>query len=123
MLVISMFMIINSNYLEYDIIGELLSIPNVIDKDGMFVYILEKRTKITRVLSIYYYFTHLFSYNKSLLSVYYTIFIFMVLPRWLSALIKRKSPRFGRSRSNFRTLVKQSFFFKDKFHLFTSFLN
>ena len=38
----------NSNYLEYDIIGELLSIPGVIDPKGIFVYILEKRTKIIK---------------------------------------------------------------------------
>ena len=37
-----------SNYLEYDIVGELISIPGVIDKDGINVYILEKRTKIIK---------------------------------------------------------------------------
>lgn len=37
-----------SNYLEYDIIGELLSLPGVIDKDGFFVFLLEKKTKIIK---------------------------------------------------------------------------
>lgn len=38
----------SSNYLEYDVIGELLSIPGVIDEKGMFVFILEKRSKIIK---------------------------------------------------------------------------
>ena len=37
-----------SNYLEYDVIGELLSVPGVIDEKGMFVFILEKRSKIIK---------------------------------------------------------------------------
>lgn len=37
-----------STYLEYDVIGELLSIPGVIDKNGIFVYMLDKRTKIIK---------------------------------------------------------------------------
>lgn len=40
--------IFNSSYLEYDIIGELLSIPGVVDEKGLFVYILDKRTKIIK---------------------------------------------------------------------------
>jgi len=37
-----------STYLEYDVIGELLSIPGVIDQKGIFVYTLDKRTKIIK---------------------------------------------------------------------------
>ena len=38
----------DSNYLEYDQIGELLSIPGVIDEKGLFVFKLEKRVKIIK---------------------------------------------------------------------------
>ena len=38
----------NSNYLEYDIIGELLSIKNVISKKQIYHFILEKKSKIIR---------------------------------------------------------------------------
>ena len=38
----------SSNYLEYDIIGELLSIPKVVDNKGICVFILEQRTKIIK---------------------------------------------------------------------------
>ena len=37
-----------SNYLEYDTIGELVSIPGVIQKNGLFVFLLEKRTRIIK---------------------------------------------------------------------------
>ena len=37
-----------STYLEYDIIGELLSIPGVISKNGFVPYILEKRVFVKR---------------------------------------------------------------------------
>ena len=38
----------DSNYLEYDQIGELLSIPGVVDSKGLTVFVLEKRTKIIK---------------------------------------------------------------------------
>lgn len=38
----------DSNYLEYDTIGELISIPGVIDPKGIFVFCLEKRTKVIK---------------------------------------------------------------------------
>ena len=38
----------NSNYLEYEIIGELINIPGVITKKGIFTYVLEKKTKIIK---------------------------------------------------------------------------
>ena len=38
----------DSNYLEYELVGELLSIPGVIDEKGLFVFKLEKRTKIIK---------------------------------------------------------------------------
>ena len=38
----------DSNYLEYDTIGELVSIPGVIDPNGIFVFYLEKRTKVVK---------------------------------------------------------------------------
>lgn len=38
----------DSTYLEYDTIGELVSIPGVIDKKGLFVFLLEKRTKVIK---------------------------------------------------------------------------
>ncbi len=38
----------NSNYLEYDIIGELLALPGVISKNGLFYYIFDKKIKIIK---------------------------------------------------------------------------
>ena len=38
----------NSNYLEYDILGELLSIPNVLSSKGITYFILEKKIKIVK---------------------------------------------------------------------------
>ena len=50
-----------SNYLEYEIIGELINIPGVISSKGIFAYVLEKKTKIIKksldkdvVISRYY---------------------------------------------------------------------
>ena len=37
-----------SNYLEYDIIGEILNIPGVLNEKGIFSYILEKKIKIVK---------------------------------------------------------------------------
>ena len=37
-----------SKYLEYDTVGELISIPGVLDSKGIFMFILEKRTKIIK---------------------------------------------------------------------------
>jgi hypothetical protein len=37
-----------NNYLEYDIVGELLSLPNVLTPNGFFPFILEKKTKIIK---------------------------------------------------------------------------
>ena len=37
-----------STYLEYDVVGELISIPGVIDEKGIFVFALDKRTKIIK---------------------------------------------------------------------------
>ena len=38
----------NSNYLEYDIMGELLALPGVISKNGILYFILEKKIKIIK---------------------------------------------------------------------------
>jgi hypothetical protein len=38
----------NSNYIEYDIIGELLSLPNSMTTAGMNYYIFEKKIKIIK---------------------------------------------------------------------------
>ena len=38
----------NSNYLEYDILGELLAIPNVLSEKGIFYFILEKKIKVIK---------------------------------------------------------------------------
>jgi len=38
----------NSNYLEYDILGELLAIPNVLTNNGIIYFILEKKIKIIK---------------------------------------------------------------------------
>jgi hypothetical protein len=37
-----------SNYLEYDIVGELLSIPGVVSKKGVYYYIMEKQTIVIK---------------------------------------------------------------------------
>ena len=37
-----------SNYLEYDIIGELLAIPELLSKKGIYYYIIEKQTVIVK---------------------------------------------------------------------------
>ena len=37
-----------SNYLEYDIIGELIELPGVISKKGITFYILNKKTYIIK---------------------------------------------------------------------------
>ncbi len=38
----------NSNYLEYDILGELLAIPNILSENGIFYFILEKKVKVIK---------------------------------------------------------------------------
>uniref|UniRef100_A0A6C0HVJ4 Early transcription factor VETF large subunit n=1 Tax=viral metagenome TaxID=1070528 RepID=A0A6C0HVJ4_9ZZZZ len=38
----------NSNYLEYDIIGELLSIPGVLTKNGLIYFVFDKKIKIIK---------------------------------------------------------------------------
>ena len=38
----------NSNYLEYDILGELLAIPKVLSENGILYFILEKKIKIVK---------------------------------------------------------------------------
>ncbi len=38
----------NSNYLEYDILGELLALPNVLTKNGLMYYIFDKKIKIVK---------------------------------------------------------------------------
>ena len=38
----------SSTYLEYDITGELLSLPNVLSKKGIYYYVLEKQTYIIK---------------------------------------------------------------------------
>ena len=38
----------NSNYLEYDITGELLSIPGVVSKKGAYYYVIEKQTIVIK---------------------------------------------------------------------------
>jgi hypothetical protein len=38
----------NSNYLEYDITGELLAIPGLLSKKGIYYYIIEKQTIIIK---------------------------------------------------------------------------
>ena len=38
----------NSNYLEYDIIGELLTLPNVLSTNGLFYFIFDKKIKIIK---------------------------------------------------------------------------
>lgn len=38
----------NSNYLEYDILGELLAMPKVLSQKGIFYFILEKKVKIIK---------------------------------------------------------------------------
>ena len=35
----------NSNYLEYDIVGELIEIPNVLTKKGIYFYSFKKNVK------------------------------------------------------------------------------
>ena len=40
--------IMNSNYLEYEIMGELLGVPGVLSKNGIIYFILEKRIKIKK---------------------------------------------------------------------------
>jgi hypothetical protein len=37
-----------SNYLEYDIIGELLALPNILSKNGLYYFILEKNILIIK---------------------------------------------------------------------------
>lgn len=38
----------NSNYLEYDILGELLAIPGILSDLGIFYFILEKKVKVIK---------------------------------------------------------------------------
>ena len=38
----------NSNYLEYDILGELLAIPKLLSDNGIFYLILEKKVKVIK---------------------------------------------------------------------------
>ena len=38
----------NSNYLEYDILGELLSIPGVLTEKGLFYFVFDKKIKIIK---------------------------------------------------------------------------
>lgn len=38
----------NSNYLEYDIMGELLSIPGVLTEKGLFYFVFDKKVKIIK---------------------------------------------------------------------------
>ena len=38
----------NSNYLEYDIMGELLSIPGVLTTNGLFYFVFDKKIKIVK---------------------------------------------------------------------------
>jgi hypothetical protein len=38
----------NSNYLEYDIMGELLSIPGVLTEKGLFYFVFDKKIKIIK---------------------------------------------------------------------------
>lgn len=38
----------NNNYLEYDILGELFSLPGVLTKNGLFYFIFDKKIKIMR---------------------------------------------------------------------------
>lgn len=38
----------NSNYLEYDIMGELLSIPGVLSEKGLFYFVFNKKIKIIK---------------------------------------------------------------------------
>ncbi len=38
----------NSNYIEYDIIGELLSIPGVLTEKGLFYFMFDKKIKIIK---------------------------------------------------------------------------
>lgn len=40
--------ITNSNYLEYDILGELIALPGVISKNGILYYIFDKKIKIIK---------------------------------------------------------------------------
>lgn len=37
-----------STYLEYDVVGELLEIPGVLDPNGIFNFIIERRTKVIK---------------------------------------------------------------------------
>jgi hypothetical protein len=38
----------NSNYLEYDLIGELLSIPGVLSENGLYYFMFDKKIKIIK---------------------------------------------------------------------------
>ena len=38
----------NSNYLEYDIMGELLAIPGVLSKKGLFYFMFDKKIKVIK---------------------------------------------------------------------------
>ncbi len=38
----------NSNYLEYEILGELLALPNVLTSNGLFYFVFNKKTKIIK---------------------------------------------------------------------------
>jgi len=38
----------NSNYLEYDIMGELLALPNILTSNGIFYFIFDKKIKIIK---------------------------------------------------------------------------
>jgi hypothetical protein len=40
----------NSNYIEYDIVGELLSLPGVLSKNGLYFFILEKNNLTVKKL-------------------------------------------------------------------------
>ena len=38
----------SSNYLEYDVIGELLAMPNLLSKKGIYYYVLDKQTHLIK---------------------------------------------------------------------------
>ena len=45
-----------SNYLEFDITGEILGLPNVLSKEGIFYYIIEKKKTIKKEKEVNYYY-------------------------------------------------------------------
>ena len=48
----------NSNYLEYDILGELLAIPGILSEKGIMYFILEKYFHHNlQFLSLYFFFS------------------------------------------------------------------